>query len=73
MLQDQALGKWTKPSSLVPHGGPGAFSPLYRPQNIFFFFPFFLSFFFFCFLGLHLQHMEVPGLGVESESQQHGI
>ena len=24
-----------------------------------------LSFFFFCFLGLHLQHMEVPRLGVE--------
>ena len=27
----------------------------------------FLLFFFFCFLGLHLQHMEVPRLGVESE------
>ena len=28
-----------------------------------------LFFFFFSFLGLHLQHMEVPGLGVESELQ----
>jgi len=29
-----------------------------------------LSFFFFpCFLGLHLQHMEVPRLGVKSELQ----
>ena len=27
----------------------------------------FLSFFFFCFLGPHLGHMEVPRLGVESE------
>ena len=26
-------------------------------------------FFFFCFLGLHSQHMEVPRLGVESELQ----
>ena len=26
-------------------------------------------FFSFCFLGLHLQHMEVPGLGVELELQ----
>ena len=30
-------------------------------------FSFFLSFFFFVFLGPHLQHMEVPRLGVESE------
>ena len=28
-----------------------------------------LPFFFFCFLGPHLQHMEVPRLGVESELQ----
>ena len=35
----------------------------------FFLFLFFLSFsfFFFCLLGLHLQPMEVPRLGVESE------
>ena len=26
-------------------------------------------FFFFCFLGLHLRHMEVPRLGVDSELQ----
>ena len=26
-----------------------------------------LHFFFFCFLGLHPQHMEVPSLGVQSE------
>ena len=26
-------------------------------------------FFFFCFLGPHLQHVEVPGLGVKSELQ----
>ena len=33
--------------------------------------PLFLSFFFFffVFLGLYLQHMEVPRLGVESELQ----
>ena len=29
----------------------------------------FLFLFFFCFLGPHLQHMEVPRLGVESELQ----
>ena len=29
----------------------------------------FFSFFFFCFLGLHLWHIEVPRLGVESELQ----
>ena len=28
-----------------------------------------LSFFIFCFLGLHLQHMEVPRLGVTLELQ----
>ena len=28
-----------------------------------------LTFFFFCFLGLHLGHVEVPRLGVESELQ----
>ena len=33
-----------------------------------FHFPFTI-FFFFCFLGLHPQHMEVPRLGVESELQ----
>ena len=27
------------------------------------------KFFFFCFLGLHLQHVEVPRLGVELELQ----
>jgi len=36
---------------------------------IFFLFFFFL-FFFFVFLGLHLWHMEVPRLGVNSELQQ---
>ena len=30
---------------------------------------FFLSFFFLCFLGLHLWHMEVPRVGVELELQ----
>ena len=30
---------------------------------------FLFLFSFFCFLGLHLWHMEVPGLGVESELQ----
>ena len=30
---------------------------------------FFILFFFFCLLGLHPQHMEVPRLGVESELQ----
>ena len=30
---------------------------------------FFSCFFFFCFLGLHAQHMEVPRLGVELELQ----
>ena len=42
------------------------------PENstLFFFSFFFLSFFiFFCFLGLHVQHMEVPSLGVELELQ----
>ena len=34
-----------------------------------FFFYFFLSFFNFVFLWPHLQHMEVPGLGVKSELQ----
>ena len=33
------------------------------------FFSFFLSFFFFCFLGPNLHHMEVPRLGVELELQ----
>ena len=33
------------------------------------FLPSFFFFFFFCFLGSHLWHMEVPGLGVESELQ----
>ena len=28
-----------------------------------------VCFLFFCFLGLHLQHLEVPGLGVESKLQ----
>ena len=35
--------------------------------------PDFLFFIFFIFLGLHLQHMEVPRLGIESELQQRGI
>ena len=30
---------------------------------------FFFAFFFFCFLGPHSWHMEVPRLGVESELQ----
>ena len=29
----------------------------------------FIYLFIYCFLGLHLQHMEVPRLGVESELQ----
>ena len=29
----------------------------------------FFWFFFFCFLGLHLWHVEIPRLGVESELQ----
>ena len=37
-----------------------------RIQGVNFFF-FFFFFFFLSFLGLHLQHMEVPRLGVSSE------
>ena len=36
---------------------------------VFFFLPSFFFFFLFFSLGLHLQHMEVPRLGVESELQ----
>ena len=34
-------------------------------------FLFFVGFFFFCFLGLELQHMEVPKLGVIAASLDH--
>ena len=34
-----------------------------------FFVVFFVCLFVFCFLGLHLRHMEVPRLGVQSELQ----
>ena len=37
--------------------------------NVKSFFFVFVFVFFFCFLGPHLWHMEVPGLGVESELQ----
>ena len=49
--------------------------PIIKPSGAFFGFVFgffFLCFFvcfFFCFLGPHLQHMEVPGLGVKSDLQ----
>ena len=49
-----ALGDWPKKT----------LSEKVLPCFLFFFF-----FFFLCFLGLHLQHMKVPRLGVESELQ----
>ena len=44
---------------LTPHARPGIESALLHLDSLFFFF--------FGFLGLNLQHMEVPRLGVESE------
>ena len=42
-------------------------SPLYHSFFFLMYFIFVKYLFFFCFLGLHPQHMEVPRLGVESE------
>ena len=41
--------------------------PILFLSNVFFVVFCFCFFFFFCFLGQHLRHMEVPGLGVESD------
>ena len=58
-LLDQAL-----PEASVPCGHFHCIR-----QEIHFMFLFLIFDFYFCFLGLHLQHMEVPKLGVESELQ----
>ena len=50
-------------------GLPG-YSPGFAPNKLnsqLLSFPFFFFFFFFAILGLYLQHMEVPGLGVKTE------
>ena len=36
-------------------------------QADFSYYPFYFSFFFVCFLGPQVQHIEVPGLGVKTE------
>jgi len=48
---------------------PGLVHRLVCFEKTFHFGHFSLLFFFFLLLGLHLQHMEVPRLGVESELQ----
>ena len=50
---------------LTPHGGYKIKDTFWRPCSILAL----LLLIFFFFLGSHLQHMEVPGLGVESEPQ----
>ena len=62
LLLLEEVGKRNRELGIMKKGPSGHDTPLLK---VFFVF----CFFFFCFLGPHLQQMEVPSLGVESELQ----